>query len=95
MQRRTVGILFICIAAFLYGIRYLSAAIFGSNVSSWNGSLFEEMLNYIGIGPTIFSLLSLIVGIMYLIIAEFSHSLKGSLKQIKRNWDEFDKEIDK
>ncbi|KIL36308.1 hypothetical protein SD71_08545 [Cohnella kolymensis] len=90
MQRRTVGMLFICIAAFLYGVRYITAAIFGSNVSSWDSSLFKAMLNYIGNGPLILSVLSLIAGILYLIVAEFGESLKGSFEQIKRNWNEFD-----
>lgn len=89
MQRRTVGMMFICIAAFLYGVRYIAAAIFGSNVSSWSSPLFKEMLNYVGKGPVIFSVLSLIVGILYLIVSEFGESIKGSFKQIKNNWNEF------
>jgi hypothetical protein len=89
MQRRTVGMIFICIAAFLYGIRYISAAIFGSNVSSWDSSLFKEMLHYVGNGPSVFSVLSLIVGIIYLVISEFEQYFRGIVKQIKRSWNEF------
>lgn len=92
MHKRTVGMTFICIAAFLYGVRYITAAIFGSNVSSWDSSLFKAMLNYIGNGPLIFSVLSLILGILYLIIAEFGEALKGSFQQIKNKWDELEKD---
>jgi hypothetical protein len=95
MQRRTVGVVFICIAAFLYGARYISAAIYGSNTLSWNRYLFKEMLNYVGTGPLVLSILSLIVGAIYLIISEFGESLRGGIKQIESNWNEFDKQNDK
>lgn len=70
MNRRTTGIFLLMISAFLYGVRYLSAAIFGSNVSSWNSDLFNAMLNYVGNGPKNLSIIALIVGLIYLIWAE-------------------------
>ncbi|MBN2984497.1 hypothetical protein [Cohnella algarum] len=87
MQRRTAGVVFICIAAFLYGIRYISAAIFGSNASSWSYELFRAMLGYIGNGPLIASIASLIVGIAYLVASE-KDWLKKNAEQIKENWNE-------
>lgn len=72
MSRRTVGILFCCIAAFLYGTRYLCAAIFGQGVSSWNSDLFRAMLEYVGGNFVTLSIISLIIGILYLAWAEMS-----------------------
>ncbi|KJS03722.1 MAG: DNA helicase [Peptococcaceae bacterium BRH_c4a] len=73
MSRRTVGVTLISIAAFLYGVRYLSAAIFGSGVSSWNRDLFESMLEYVGHGLSIWAVVALVVGVAYLVWAEVSH----------------------
>ncbi|OAB36671.1 hypothetical protein PMSD_10095 [Paenibacillus macquariensis subsp. defensor] len=87
MNRRAAGMIFISIGAFLYGIRYISAAIFGSNASSWNEYLFQAMLDYVGNGPLILSVLSFIIGIIYLIISEFGESLKANMAQVKSNWN--------
>ncbi|GAA0134063.1 hypothetical protein YSY43_09030 [Paenibacillus sp. YSY-4.3] len=83
--------LLIMIAAFLYGIRYLAAAIYGSNSSAWNADHFNEMLNFIGDGPTILSTIALILGITYLLVAELEGtSMRKQIEQIKSNWNEFD-----
>jgi hypothetical protein len=76
LNRRTTGTIFICISAFLYGVRYLSAAIFGSNVSSWNSELFNAMLDYVGNGPKNLSIIAFIIGIIYLIWAELEKDNK-------------------
>lgn len=83
MSRRTTGTLLLVIAAFLYGVRYLSAAIFGSGVTSWDSDLFQGMLNYIGTAPRNWSVCALILGLFYLIWAEYeatSSKTKESLK---------------
>ena len=95
MQKRTVGIILLCISAFLYGLRYLSAAIFGSNVDSWSRSIFTDMLDYVGIGPLVLSVIALIAGIIYLISAELESSIAENIKKIKENWNEFDVQNDK
>jgi hypothetical protein len=92
MHKRTAGIILLCISAFLYGIRYVSAAIFGSNVSSWDSQLFDAMLDYVGKGPLVLSVLALIAGIVYLIIAELESSIAQHIKKIKENWNDFDNE---
>lgn len=79
MNRRATGMIFISIGAFLYGIRYICAAIFGSNISSWDESLFQMMLNSVGNGPLILSVLSVIVGVFYLIISEFGGFERNAL----------------
>ncbi|MCR2805772.1 hypothetical protein [Paenibacillus soyae] len=95
MQRRTVGVILLCISAFLYGVRYLSAAIFGSGVSSWDSQLFNAMLEYVGDGPLIMSWIALIAGIGYLFFAEFETFLVKNVKEIKENWNASDSQNDK
>ncbi|CAM3678099.1 hypothetical protein [Marinicrinis lubricantis] len=100
MHRRTTGVIFICIAAFLYGIRYLAAAIWGSGVLSWNHGMFQSMLEYVGDGPVMFSTIALIIGLIYLILGEIESfiplgtkikkKLKKDVQQMKDNWNEFD-----
>ncbi|MNJ53185.1 hypothetical protein [Paenibacillus fonticola] len=91
MHRRTTGMLLIIIAAFLYGIRYLAAAIYGSNSSTWSAELFNEMLNYVGKGPMILSTSALILGVAYMLVAELEGtSMRKQIEQIKSNWNEFD-----
>ena len=70
MSRRGAGISFCFIAAFLFSIRYISAAIFGSSVTSWNRELFSGMLKYTGNTLVILSIISLGGGIAYLVLAE-------------------------
>jgi hypothetical protein len=70
MPRRTAGISMIIVSAMLYATRYLAAAIFGSGVISWSQELFQAMLQYIGQGLTIWSVVALVAGISYLVWAE-------------------------
>lgn len=69
MNKRGAGVAFCAIAALLYIARYITAAIFGSGVSSWDADLFNAMLKYIGPGLLIMSIISLVVGVIYLILA--------------------------
>jgi len=71
MKRRGTGVAFIAISAFLISTKYISAAIFGSNVSSWNEDLFNAMLQYVGNLLSNFSLCSLLIGIGYIIWGEY------------------------
>jgi ABC-type Fe3+ transport system permease subunit len=70
INRRFAGVVFCFIAAFLFSTRYISAAIFGLNVSSWSSELFNIMLKSVGNSLTTASIIALIVGIIYLILAE-------------------------
>ena len=72
MSKRGVGAMFCLVAAILFSARYIAAAIFMSNVSSWNRELFAEGLKYVGTPLLYISIISLIVGVGYLIWAEFS-----------------------
>lgn len=86
MNHRTMGIIFICISAFLYGIRYLTAAIAGI-YTPWT---FEDLLSDYGKGPLIFSIISLILGILCIIVPIIRKWLAEDLNQIKDNWGELD-----
>jgi len=73
MSRRMAGVSLIAISALLFSTRYLSAAIFGSGVSSWNSELFQAMLTYVGNELVTLSGMALIGGILYLVWAELDH----------------------
>lgn len=72
MSRRLTSVVFIMIAAVLIAVKYLSAAIFGSRVTNWDEQLFDNMLIYVGNTLSNFSLLSLLMGIVYIIWGEYS-----------------------
>ena len=66
-MRQLIGLGFCAIAAFLFAVRHICAAIFGSGVSSWSAPLFQNMYKYIGSGLSVAAGIALIVGIAYLI----------------------------
>lgn len=76
MNKRGTGAIFCLIAAILYAARYLAAAIFMSGISSWNSNLFENGLEYVGSSLLTLSVVSLIIGIAYLIWAEIEEQKK-------------------
>ena len=86
MSHRAAGVSFIAIAAFLYAARYVAAALYGSGMPGWSGSLFRDLLGYVGNGPTMFAALALLIGIAYLVRAEFEKPLKRTAEQIRDNW---------
>ena len=74
MNRRGAGISLLLVAAILHSARYLSAAIFGSGLSNWNGNLFLAMLQYVGPSLAIWGYVALGVGVAYLVWGEISGS---------------------
>jgi len=78
LSKRGAGVTLIAVAAFLYGLRYICAAIFGSGISTWNAKNFNAMLHYIGPNLNYAAAVALIFGIIYLIWAELSS---------RREWD--------
>ena len=86
-MKKNLGLTLICISAFLYSIRYLSAAIYGSNTQTWSKELFESMLGYVGTGPLVLSWLTLIMGIILIIFPGFKKRIKDEYVQIKENWN--------
>ena len=76
MSRRIVGAILIFTAAFLYGVRYLAAGFFGSNVTAWNQGLFNAMLNSVGPDLVWLSCVAFVFGVVYLVWAEVEEILK-------------------
>lgn len=70
MTRRATGLGFIGISALLFATKFITAAIFGSGVASWNSELFNAMLSYVDQGLSQASLISLMFGVVYLFWAE-------------------------
>lgn len=66
MNNKGIGAVFCLIAAILMSARYVSAAVFMSNVTSWDSALFHSGLSYIGPSLMIASIVSLAVGIAFL-----------------------------
>jgi hypothetical protein len=71
MNKRGVGVSFIAISALLICTKYISAAIFGSGVSSWDQDLFNGMLDYVGNKLSGFSIFSFLAGVFYIIWGEY------------------------
>lgn len=71
MSKRGAGVAFIAIAAFLFSAKYISAAIFGSGVLSWNEELFNAMLSYVGSPLSVCSIIALIIGVAYIAWGEY------------------------
>lgn len=80
MNHRGAGVAFCGIAALLRVSWYLSAAVFGSGVSTWNKELFQAMLQYMGNELRYASIMSLAMGIGYLVFAEISQ-MRGKNQQ--------------
>lgn len=70
MNRRGAGLSFIFIGAFLTSTKYLAAAVFASENTTWSFGIFKRMLSYIGPTLTILSIGSFIIGAIYLVNAE-------------------------
>lgn len=71
MNKRGTGVAFIAIAAFLFSAKYISAAIFGSGLASYNEELFNAMLSYIGNPLSICSIIALLLGLAYIAWGEY------------------------
>ena len=66
MNNKGIGAIFCLIAAILISVYYLTAAIFMSNVSSWNAGLFAAGLEYEGTILLTAAIIALLVGILFL-----------------------------
>lgn len=72
MNRRTMGCAFVAISAFLYTARYVAAAIYLSNMQSWGPDWFQRSMSYVGQDLHLWALVALIIGVIYLILSEWS-----------------------
>lgn len=76
MNKRGTGAIFCFIAATLFSTRYIAAAIYMSSVSSWDSNLFSNGLEYVGSPLLYLSIISLIIGVGYLICGELEDKKK-------------------
>lgn len=70
MNKRGTGAIFCLTGSLLFAARYITAAIFMSNITSWDSELFAVGLEYQGLGLLALSIVSWISGIIYLVWAE-------------------------
>lgn len=66
MNNKGIGVIFCLISAILTSARYIAAAIFMSNVTSWDSSLFQAGLGYVGWSLKAAAVIALIAGICFL-----------------------------
>ncbi len=66
MNNKGVGAVFCLISAILISVRYISAALFMSGVSSWDAELFAQGLEYIGPFLPVMAVIALIIGVIFL-----------------------------
>lgn len=76
MNNKGIGALFCLISAILMSTRYIAAAIFMSNVTSWDRSLFQAGLSYVGSPLKVAAIIALIAGICFLGYGIFQESHK-------------------
>jgi hypothetical protein len=70
MSRRTTGVTLVGIAAFLFAIRYLAAALYAPDIGPWGEEEFARYLSYVGRRPWQLAGITLVIGIGYLVWAE-------------------------
>jgi|LGOV01.1.fsa_nt_gb thiamine transporter ThiT len=70
MNKRGTGVLFILISTILYCTKYISAIIWFTEYDGNNKEIFNAKLNYIGSSFDGLILIALLIGVVYLCIAE-------------------------
>ena len=66
MNNKGVGAIFCLISALLASVRYITAAIFMSNVVSWDSGLYQAGLEYVGSPLKVPAIIALIAGVCFL-----------------------------
>lgn len=75
--KATIGCFFIAIAAFLYATKHITAAIMTSQINQPDVNYFGGGYNSIGFGITFWTVISLLIGIVFLVI-DFWQDIKSS-----------------
>jgi hypothetical protein len=73
MSHRATGTAFCAIAGLLYGLRYIVAVLYaqGTNFNEYSSDIFQRWMNYVGSDLWNWAALALVVGIVYLALAEW------------------------
>ena len=93
MNRRGAGVVFVAIAAFLFAMRYLTAAMLMPENMGLNGEYYRMVLEETGGSLLTLSILSLMVGIIYLVLVDFNKLLLKYSDQVKENRKEEQEKI--
>lgn len=70
MNKRGIGGIFCLIATILYATRYITTAIYMSQTTYWDAESFANGMAYVGNELLYLSIISLIIGVVYLILGE-------------------------
>jgi len=69
MNNKAIGAIFCLIASLLYCTRYIAAAIFHIGFNEYSDGTFSSMLDRVGSNLLTLSILSLIIGLIYLTLS--------------------------
>ena len=82
MKYDRIGASLFAIAAFLYAMRFITAALFmGPGLTSWDYPLFDAAYNYVGNGLTNWAVVALVAGLICMVVGivkELKNGKKGS-----------------
>lgn len=76
MSNKGVGVIFCLISTILFSAKYISAAIFMSNIATKDASLFKKGLEYVRPFLSIEAILAMIIGILFLGYGLYTDSKK-------------------
>ena len=76
MSNKGVGVIFCLISTILFSAKYISAAIFMSNIATKDASLFKKGLEYVGPFLSIEDILAMIIVILFLGYGLYTDSKK-------------------
>lgn len=76
MNNKGVGVTFCLISAILVSTKYISVAMFMSNLATKDTSLFKKGLEYVGPFLSIEAILAMIIGILFLGYGLYTDSKK-------------------
>ena len=76
MNHKGVGAIFCLISAILMSARYISAAVYMSGAASWDRSLFQAGLSYVGPALNVTAIIALAAGVCFLVYGVFRDSDK-------------------
>ena len=76
MNNKGVGVIFCLISTILVSAKYISAAMFMSNLATQDASLFKNGLEYVGPFLSIEAIIAMIIGILFLGYGLYTDSKK-------------------
>ncbi len=78
MSRQAIGICLLAVSAFLFGVKYLTAAVFsvGRALQGVGATQLSDWFSNIGILPTALAAISMCVGLGFLVWGEITRPRK-------------------